>query len=120
MADKEGRKTGGRKSGTPNRRTQEAIELSEKLNVDPLEILLLIAKGDWEALGYENPQTSKLSKSGDEVWCDRIELDHRLAAAKESCKYIYPARKAVELKDQNGDKITPVFTINMGTNDKGD
>lgn len=97
-----GQKFGGRKAGTVNKRTQEAIDLAKKLKVDPLEILLLITKGDWKALGYDSPTITKVTSEGFTVEVERIELDHRIKSAKEACNYIYPKRKSIEIKDEDG------------------
>ena len=40
-----GKKTGGRKRGTPNKRTADLIERLERLKCDPIEALARIAKG---------------------------------------------------------------------------
>lgn len=87
----------GRKKGTPNKKTQTAMELAEKVGVDPLEILLMFAKGDWEGLGYDAKYNVKKDQyTGEEVFTDKITPDVRMNAAKEASKYIYPQRKALE------------------------
>jgi len=70
-----GRKTGGRKKGALNKKTQEFNDKLASYNCDPMEKLVKIAQ---EA---EN------------------EGDMHLASSiyKEMCQYAYPKRKAVEL-----------------------
>jgi len=93
-------KTGGRQKGTPNKRTQTLIERAEALGVDPFEVLLYVAKGDWKALGYKKG-TVKAGQFGSyEV--DLITLKDRMFAASDACQYIHPKRKAVELTGKGG------------------
>lgn len=72
----------GRKKGSRNRRTFDAQELARRLDVDPLEVLLLAAKGDKKRL--------KLKKD------DTISLEDRLYAARAAAPYLYPKKKAIE------------------------
>lgn len=56
MVDKVGNKTGGRRKGTPNKKTQNVIERLDKLKCDPLEGMVRIAKqaeqdGDYPLAG---------------------------------------------------------------------
>jgi hypothetical protein len=67
-----GRKTGGRKAGTPNRKTGEIGELLEALGCNPIEGMAKIA---------QNLKNS-------------AELRGRMYA--ELAQYVYPKRKAVE------------------------
>lgn len=89
-------KTGGRQKGTPNKKSTEAARLAERLGVDHFEVLCLIAKGDWKSLGYERATVTRFGKDGMTLEEDQITIDHRLSAAKEGAKYLYPQLKAVE------------------------
>jgi len=86
----------GRKKGTPNKRTQDLNDLAERLGVNPIEILLNIAKGDFKALGYENNEVITM-KDGKPNVTERITLDDRRAAAKDASPYLFAQRKAVEV-----------------------
>ena len=101
---------GGRKKGTPNKDKKKLHEKAEELGVDPFEILLLIAKGDWKGLGYVSETVSRVTKEGIEIEIGRIELRDRLNAAKEACNYIHPKRKAIEVSSDEGN-----ITINLAT-----
>jgi hypothetical protein len=85
----------GRKKGTPNKRTGEAREVFVKHKIDPLEVLALMAKGDWKALGY---------KEGEEP-DQKLALELRFYAAKEGAQYLYPKRKAVEITNEGGVQV---------------
>lgn len=92
-------KTGGRKKGTPNKRaTIDANAIAEQMGVNPFEILLFIAKGDWRALGYKSGTLTAYTVNGDPYEVDVIQLDHRLSASKEACTYLMPKRKALEVQ----------------------
>lgn len=70
---------------------------AEELGVQPFDILLLFAKGDSEALGYDPDPETGLPPA--------IPPKYRLAAAQEACKYLYPQLKSVEV---TGDAEKPV------------
>lgn len=78
-----GKKTGGRKKGTPNKRTEGLKEVLDSLGVDPIRNLakastMAEADGDWNLFYNVN---------------------------KELAQYIYPKRKAVEVTGHEGGPI---------------
>lgn len=75
-------RTGGRKKGTPNKRSAEAQAICDRLKFDPFETLCHLARADWEALGYSEP-----------IFIDPA---IRVKAAAEATKYVYSQRKAIE------------------------
>jgi hypothetical protein len=88
-------KAGGRQKGTVNKSTQNLMDIADRIGVSPFEVLCMIAKADWQGLGYDNP--TYLKAAGENmIEVDRITLESRLNAAKEASKYLYPQRKAVE------------------------
>ena len=72
--DKQGNKTGGRKKGTPNKKTKELAEL----------------------LGDYNPAVSLLEI----LKSDRVPIDLKIKINLDLMSYIYPKRKSVESKEQ--------------------
>ncbi len=80
-----GRKTGGRKAGTPNKQTAELVERLEALGCNPIEGMAQLA------LNVENTP----------------ELRGRMFA--ELAGYLYPKRKAVEVKSDDGPSV--IFQI---------
>lgn len=73
----------GRKPGSLNKDKSQCQELAERLGVNPFQILLHIAAGDWVSLGYTQQMI--------------IGLDIRVKAAAEASKYLYSQRKALEV-----------------------
>lgn len=86
----------GRKPGTPNKVTQTARDKAEELGVDPYEVLLLFAKGDWQALGYQVGE-KKVYKDGIYTTIETITPEMRLHAAKEAVQYILPKKKSLDI-----------------------
>lgn len=66
------KKTGGRKKGTPNRLTQDAITRLQERDFAPLDALVDL---------YHDPECA---------------FDTKVAIARDLCQYIYPKRKAIE------------------------
>lgn len=83
-----GQKTGGRKKGTPNRRTQEIAEKLAVLGCDPIEGLARIAMDE-----ESSP-----------------ELRGRMFA--ELAQYVAPKRKAIEHSGGAGEPVR--FVMNFG------
>jgi hypothetical protein len=90
----------GRKKGTPNKRTEEAQALAERLGVDPLAILLHFASGNWEALKLDGPTKTIYTAEGDAVEVDRIDESLRQKSAKDALPYIRPQLKSIELSGE--------------------
>jgi hypothetical protein len=101
MTDINGKKTGGRSKGTPNKKTFDAQALAERMGIDPLELLLNFAMGDWKALGYDSSiQTKLVGETA--ISEDTIPVSIRAQAAKEAAQYLYPKRKAIEHTGKDG------------------
>ena len=76
-----GFKTGGRKAGTPNRRTAEVATRLEELGCDPIQGMARIAMDD----------------------ASPLELRGRMYA--ELAQYVAPKRKALDLGAHEGQKV---------------
>ena len=107
MAAKGSKKSGGRRTGTPNKRSYDAQLLAEKMKVDPLKILLMFAKRDWKGLGYDSPQyvDSFSPLNGDPLMKDVVTPDIQIKAASAAVKYLYSQKKAVKVSGPNGGPI---------------
>lgn len=86
------------RKGIPNKRTVALAIRAKELGVDPFEILLLFAKGDWKALGYEAECYFSEKPDGAVKMGYVISPEMRVVAAKEAAKYLYPHRKSIEHK----------------------
>lgn len=121
MSTKDGKKTGGRKPGTPNKPTQDLQTLANNMKICPFEILLLFAAGDWQALGYESETYERYGKDFSNSML-YITPETRVKAAGFAAEYLYPKRKSIELSDSRdepkvdqGKKITfTEFVSNAG------
>lgn len=91
------KKIGGRAKGGLNKKTLLAEDIAAKLNIDPLEVLLLFVKADWKKLGYKSASEICYSPQGIEFEKLTISPEMRLQAAKEAAKYLYSQKKSVEL-----------------------
>lgn len=88
-----GYKTGGRKAGTPNRKTQEVADILAATCCDPIERLAHICNGE-KITTTVNGTTVEVSPTVDQI----------LRAASELAEYVYPKRKAIEQRRDNGEK----------------
>lgn len=104
----------GRPAGTPNKRTQKIQETATRLGVDPFEVLLLYAKGDWQALGYESEKYCVgINEYGSwEKWT--IDPNTRAKCAMEAIQYLAPKLKSIEhIIDRPADAFTPEQRVEM-------
>jgi len=89
----------GRPKGSPNQDTKKIQELAQKLGVDPFEILLRFAAGDWKGLGYPAGTHHVVTRKGGIMEEEIITPQDRLKAACECAQYLYPKRRAVEFEN---------------------
>lgn len=104
-------KTGGRKPGAVNKKTAEAQQIADNLNVNPFEILLLFASNNWEKLGYDSPTVTKYGPSGIPYEEDVISPELRHSSAGKASEYLYPKRKAIEQSFTEGEVTSITRTI---------
>lgn len=107
----------GRKKGTPNKDKQTLRDKARQLGVDPFEILLLFASGDWERLGYEEKTRTQFSKDGASYEVDQISPELRKSSAADACSYIHPKLKAIEHSEKDPGVIPRVivYTTEWGS-----
>jgi len=108
--DKVGRRSGGRPKGSPNKNRLTLHEMAAKLGIDPFEVILHFAKGDWKALGYAGELIEKHSKD-----CTNYEyvIDPSVRAkmAAEAAGYLWPKLRAVEHSGTVGQQHSGAITI---------
>jgi hypothetical protein len=80
----------GKPKGAVHGFTQKAKEVAARLGIDPFEILLRFAAGDWKALGYKSEKYSKKSTRF------IISPETRAKAAQEATQYIVPKLRQIE------------------------
>jgi hypothetical protein len=78
-----GKKTGGRKKGTPNRGVSKPYKVKLPEGITPLDYLLCVMRSE------------DLS----------VTLEHRLVAAKAAAPYCHRALKAIELTGEGGGPV---------------
>lgn len=120
----------GRKPGTPNKKSLKVLELLDELGYDPLvEAIKMLQREPMTDMQVKDAYELYLQECEDkkvprgdivspklfEIQLRRNELDadKRLDGHIKLIKYIYPARKAIEVSTQD-DKQAPIFTIHMG------
>ena len=72
-------------------------EIAMKFDLDPFEILMMIACGDWKGLGYENKTKTTFTAQGIEVEEENIKLSDRVSAAKEAARYLHSPKQSIAL-----------------------
>ncbi len=104
----------GRRPGTPNKRTTLMRDKAEELGVDPMEVVLLFAKGDWRALGYkEETFISSTSEFGNTIEYT-IPPVLRAKCAMDAIQYIAPKLKSIEhVKENPMDGLTGEQKLEM-------
>jgi len=100
-----GMKTGGRKKGSPNKRTLMVQAMADKMKMDPMEILAHFAQGNWKELGYEDDRYILETASGATRISYVITPQMRLQAAEAMLPYLY-AKKKEEIPEDPLD-VTP-------------
>ncbi len=88
---------GGRPKGAKNKHSFNVEEIANRFDKQPFEILMMVASGDWEGLGFESRTKTTFTQAGIEVEEENIRLADRVQAAKEASKYLYSAKQAIAL-----------------------
>lgn len=100
----------GRKKGTPNKSSLKAELIAEELGVDPFKILLLIAAGDYKALGFKNKfRVTSITQYG-ETREPTVPMAARAKAAADATKHLLPTLKALEHSGPGGENLVKSLT----------
>lgn len=122
MATKDGRKTGGRKKGTPNKLTRDLIGYLEQRQYSPLGEVL-------DCLEKERPTPEEVKKYKQELVKrgiseseakplvrqfanDYLSTPQKIDVNMRLMEFVYPKRKSVEVKTEEK-KEPPKFVINL-------
>jgi hypothetical protein len=103
----------GRAKGSKNLKNRKIEELCAKHDIDPFEILLLFAKGDWKALEYDDKERVKfVTEGGVTVYEDVISPELRMNSAAQAARYLYPQKRAIEhTVEETEDSIVKVYRV---------
>ena len=75
--------------GRPKGSRFSAMDICDRMDFDPLEVEILIAKDQWKMLGLKGP----------------VPLAQRLKATQHITDKIYPSLKAIELKEDLSEEL---------------
>lgn len=105
----------GRKPGSLNKSTLAIKETAKRLGVDPFEVVLLFAKGDWKALGYDSEkQVVGYSESGEAIEEYIIQPQLRAKCAIDAVQYLAPKLKSIEhTQEKPEESLTPQQRLEM-------
>lgn len=98
----------GRPKGSKNRRTLMVEEIAARFDIDPFEVLMMVAAGDWKGLGYKSECRTSFAASGIEFEEPVIKLADRVNAAKEASKYLYSQKQAVQIDLKQLHRMTDI------------
>jgi hypothetical protein len=106
-----GKRLGGRQKGTPNKIKADLRAIAKKMGIDPFEVLLLFASGNWKKLGYDKERyISGMNEYGVfEKWT--IDPAVRAKAAAEAAQYLFPKLKAIEHTGKDGESLNERPTV---------
>lgn len=90
------------RKGIKNKNSFACEMKAHELGIDPFEILLHFANGDFKALGM--PEEVMVLSMGQKGFVPSISADQRINAAKAAMPYLAPKQKSIELKSGEGDK----------------
>lgn len=95
-----------RPKGAKNKRNLEVEEIALRFDMNPFEVLMMIAAGDWKGLGFEEKTHTTFTPQGIEIEEQNISVGERGKAAAACCKYLYSAKQSVEVSTgQSGFKV---------------
>lgn len=86
----------GRNKGSRNKIDMDAQAKAKELGIDPFEVLLLFAAGDWKKLGYDSDRAPSSYSEHGTIYKWTIDPAVRGKCAEYACGYLLSKRKAVE------------------------
>lgn len=98
------KKTGGRKKGTPNKRTELLQELLDKNNLDPIEGIKEALEELNSITAYEPSDKISLAKEKANIYLELLQ-------------YIYPKRKSIDLGEATVSTLTEVYDLTHADED---
>jgi hypothetical protein len=108
----------GRPKGAKNIRTFKVEEIASRYALDPFEVLMQIAVGDWKKLGFDAKTKTTFTPQGIEIEEDNVPLAQRCNAAKEAVKYLYPQKREIQrVTKEEAIEILENELKNLGTSE---
>lgn len=101
----------GRPKGISNKKTLEAQAIADRLGIDPFEIILKFAAGDWQGLGYESKTTTRTTDKGSVITEDVISPELQSTSAGKAIEFLYPKRKAIDHQVETDGNINLTRTV---------
>lgn len=98
----------------------DAQTIAHEMGLDPFKVLLHIMNGDWKAIGLKSATVTRYTAKGEPYDEEAIQLDHRLSAAKEATKYIYPQQKSIEHSGSDGSPLLVPYIVAPGAEVKSE
>lgn len=86
----------GRPKGAKNKRNFQVEVIAANFELDPFEVLMMIATGDWKGLGYDGKTKTTFTMNGIEVEEDNVPIRERCNAARECCRYLYTQKHNIK------------------------
>lgn len=90
----------GRPKGAKNKRSIEVEIIASKFDKDPFEILMMIATGDWQGLGFDSKTRTSFTPQGIEIEEDNVPIAQRCVAAKEATRYLHAPKQTQREVDE--------------------
>ncbi len=95
----------GSRKGCKNKHTFQVEEIAHKFRVEPFEIMMRIASGDWEFFDFPSPTKMTFTPQGIEIEELNIPMELRGKMAEKACRYLYSQKQAVEVTAPEGIEI---------------
>lgn len=100
-------KTGGRKKGTPNKRTMMLQDLLDKNDLDPIRGIIESLQDLDGISAFSNSEKITIAKEKASIYLELLQ-------------YLYPKRKAIELGEETRDLINEVYDLSHADEDNQD
>lgn len=97
----------GRPKGSKNIKTSlfEAELIAKDLGINPFEVLLRMAAGDWKGLGYDTEVQVCEKENGATFLRYTITPEMRMNASAQACRYLFSSKQAVDVRVPEGIEI---------------
>lgn len=96
----------GRPKGAKNKHSIDVDLMAMQYKLQPFEFMMAVINNDFKKLGYESATKTTFTPQGIEVEEDHITVKDRVKCAEAASKYLYTAKKALEVSSgEQGFKV---------------